>query len=87
MLIPREGSLRLAAFGNLRIVCEPMAMSSALDLIVGISPPPSPPARPDALAVSHWRTETSRGPLPRYSAVPGRLNTNDTSCDPRPLAT
>jgi hypothetical protein len=37
MLIPREGSLRLAASGNLRIVCEPIAMSVALNLIFGIS--------------------------------------------------
>jgi len=37
MLIPREESLLLAAFGNLRIVCETIVMSLALNLILGIN--------------------------------------------------
>jgi len=34
--MPREGSFRLAAFGNLRIVCEPIVVSLAWNLIFGI---------------------------------------------------
>lgn len=36
MLIPREGSLLLAASGSLRIVREPMALNLAWNLIFGI---------------------------------------------------
>ena len=36
MHIPREGSLLLAAPGSLRIVCVPIAVSWAVNLIVGI---------------------------------------------------
>ena len=36
MLSPREGSLWLAAFGTLRIVCEPIAANLAWNLIFGI---------------------------------------------------
>ena len=36
MLIPREGSLLLAASGSLRIVCEPIAINLAWNLIFGI---------------------------------------------------
>src|ERR1700681_2893085 len=36
MLIPREGSLLLAASGSLRIVCEPSAVNLAWNLIFGI---------------------------------------------------
>ena len=37
MLIPREGSLLLAASGSLRIVCEPIAINLAWNLIFGIN--------------------------------------------------
>lgn len=37
MLIPREGSLRLAASGSLRIVCEPSTVNVAWNLIFGIT--------------------------------------------------
>jgi hypothetical protein len=37
MLMPREGSLLLAAFGSLSIVCEPIAVSLAWNLIVDIN--------------------------------------------------
>ena len=37
MLIPREGSLRLAASGSLRIVCEPSTVNLAWNLIFGIT--------------------------------------------------
>ena len=36
MFIPREGSLRLAVFGTLRIGCEPIAITVAWNLILGI---------------------------------------------------
>src|SRR5437773_12039821 len=36
MFIPREGSLRLAVFGTLRIGCEPIAVTVAWNLILGI---------------------------------------------------
>jgi len=42
MLMPREGSLLLAAFGSLSIVCEPIALSLAWNLIVGINRSTSP---------------------------------------------
>jgi hypothetical protein len=37
MLIPREGSLLLAASGSLRIACEPTAVNLAWNLIFGIN--------------------------------------------------
>src|SRR6266566_2339460 len=37
MLIPREGSLLLAASGSLRIVCEPIAVNLAWNLIFRIN--------------------------------------------------
>ena len=37
MLIPREGSLLLAASGSLRIVCEPTAVNLVWNLIFGIN--------------------------------------------------
>jgi len=37
MLIPREGSLLLAACGSLRIACEPIAVNLAWNLIFGIN--------------------------------------------------
>jgi hypothetical protein len=37
MLIAREGSLLLAASGSLRIVCEPIAINLAWNLILGIN--------------------------------------------------
>jgi hypothetical protein len=37
MLIPREGSLLLAASGSLRIVCEPTAVNLAWNWIFGIN--------------------------------------------------
>jgi hypothetical protein len=37
MLMPRDGSWLLAAFGNLSIVCEPIAVSFAWNLIVGMN--------------------------------------------------
>jgi hypothetical protein len=39
MLIPREGSLRLAAFGTLRMACAPIAVNLAWKLIFGINNP------------------------------------------------
>jgi hypothetical protein len=37
ILIPREGSLLLAACGSLRIACEPIAVNLAWNLIFGIN--------------------------------------------------
>jgi hypothetical protein len=37
MLIPREGSLLLAGSGSLRIVCEPIGINLAWNLIFGIN--------------------------------------------------
>ena len=37
MLMPREGSLPLAAFGSLRITCEPIADNFAWNLTFAIN--------------------------------------------------
>jgi hypothetical protein len=37
MLIPRDGSLLLAAFGSLSIVCEPIAVGLPWNLIFGMN--------------------------------------------------